>query len=392
MGQDLNPVVVLGGGMTGLGVIRNLGRNGVDVYCALDKKDQAVYSRYCKKYFIIPQISQNKEKLKNFLTKLQSQLNHKAVLFPTSDLCALNVSDLKNETDSYLIPIADRKILETLVEKKKFYQSLSRNGIPHPTTYFSEDVRNCNKINKRLLYPVFLKPSMSQTFSKAFRKKGFVANSEEELLKYMKITEKQGIDPMVQETIPGPATNHYFIDGYLDKNSKPLALFARRRLRMWPPNFGNSTACVSIPPGEAGSLKETIVNYLRSIGFHGIFSAEFKKDPRDNIAKLLEVNARSWWYNSFPAKCGINIVWIAYLDATGKHIEYTENYEENVKLIYILQDAVSTFSMLTKNTLNIKEWAQSLKGKKDYAYFAEDDPLPFIMSFVYAIPQIRRKS
>ena len=105
--------------MTGLGVIRNLGRNGVDVYCILDKKDEAVYSKYCKKYFIVPEISQNKEKLKIFLTKLQSQLNHKAVLFPTSDLHALNVSSLKNETDAYLIPIADRKV-SSQTQKKNY--------------------------------------------------------------------------------------------------------------------------------------------------------------------------------------------------------------------------------------------------------------------------------
>ena len=43
-----NPAVVIGGTENGLGVIRNLGRNGVDVYCVLDDKDVAFYSKYCR--------------------------------------------------------------------------------------------------------------------------------------------------------------------------------------------------------------------------------------------------------------------------------------------------------------------------------------------------------
>ncbi|MQY62387.1 hypothetical protein GH146_03770 [archaeon] len=47
--------------------------------------------------------------------------------------------------------------------------------------------------------------------------------------------------------------------------------------------------------------------------------------------------------------------------------------------------------MLTKNTLNLKEWASSLKGKKDYAIFAKDDPFPFIMNLVYTLRRMRQK-
>lgn len=369
--------------MTGLGVIRNLGRKGVPVYLVIEEKDEATYSKYCKKYFIFPGISQNLEKLVTILSKIQSQVNRPMVLFPTSDLLALNVSLLKDQTDSYLIPIADREVLEILVEKRKFYESLGNLRIPHPSTYFLKDDTEFAGISDEVQYPVYIRPSISTTFAEIFQKKGFVANREEELLNYMNMGWKYGFELLLQEIIPGDPTDHYFIDGYLDKKSKPLAVFARRRLRMFPLNFGNSTACVTIPLSKVSVMKETIINYLQSISFHGIFSVEFKVDPRDNTPKMLEVNARSWWYNSFPAECGIDIIYTAYLDALEKPIRPQEKYKDNVKLIYILQDIMSSLTMFARRTLHHTEWASSLKGEKHYALFAEDDLLPFITSFPY---------
>ncbi len=171
-----------------------------------------------------------------------------------------------------------------------------------------------------------------------------------------------------------------------------LALFARQRLRMWPLSFGNSTVCVSVPLSKVEALRKTIVEYLQSIGFHGIFSAEFKKDPRDGIGKLLEVNARSWWYNSYPAKCGVNIIFIAYLDAVGEEVQPIENYEDGVKLIYFSDDLRASLSMLMNRNLTLRKWISTFNGKKDWAFFAKDDVRPCIMSLAYTILSVRKKS
>ena len=162
---------MIGGGVNGLGIIRNLGRNGVDVYCVVDKKDAAVYSRYCKRYFVFPGVGRDLQKLKTFLTKLERQLGRKAILFPTSDISVLNVSSLIGEMDNYLTSISDKEVLETLIKKRKFYHSLMTKGVPHPMTLFP-DLEKLKDICKKLPFPVFVKPSMSQIFSKKFSKKG----------------------------------------------------------------------------------------------------------------------------------------------------------------------------------------------------------------------------
>ena len=217
-----------------------------------------------------------------------------------------------------------------------------------------------------------------------FHKKGFVAKSEKELLGYFVLLGRAGIDGMIQEIVQGPPTNHIFLDGYFDKKSRPKALFVRRRLRMWPLAFGNSTLCMSIRASEVSSLKEMLFTYLKYIGWQGIFSAEFKLDRRDGVFKLLEINSRtSAWFSTLSAKCGMNIMLVAYLDAVGRSPLYSEDYEAGAKWVNLEDDLRSSILMLANDDLSIREWAFSFRGRKDYSLYAKDDLRPLGMGLAH---------
>jgi len=371
-----NPAIVFGGGINGLGVVRNIGRNGVDVYCVVDKIDAAIYSKYCKKYFIIPYIQEDKDILSSFLNKLEKKLTDHALLFSTTDLFSLHLSDLKNELEgNYHVLLPDAEVVRTLVDKREFYQSLSKHKIPYPTTYFPKSSEDVKEISKQIKYPIFVRPSISQIFFRAFHKKGFLVNSAKDLMNYYLLASKFKIDTIIQEVISGSAKNLYGIAGYFTRKSLPKALFAYRRLREWPPLFGTNSLMESISISDVISIKETTTNYLRCLGYHGIMESEFKMDPQDGVFKFLEINARSWWQNSLPTKCGINIVFVAYLDAIGEEIEYTEDYETGIKWMYFLNDLRSLIK--TCNGMKIKDWIISLHDVKDWAFFEVDDLLPW---------------
>jgi len=381
-----NPAVVIGGGaITGLGAIRSLGRAGVTVYYVDEKKSEAIHSKYCSKYFVFPRIGRNKDEFKRALLKLRN-VTGDAVLFPASDLYAQYLSGSIHELNGYYLTGPRKEVSEIMINKRRFYESLMKKKIPHPTTHFPEDSEDVKKISKDISYPTFVKPYFSQPFSERFRKKGFVANSERELLEYFVSMNRLKVNVMVQEIILGPPTNHIFLDGYIDRDLNHKAFFARRRLRMWPLAFGNSSLCVSIPTSEVTSLKKMLFRYLKSIRYHGIFSAELKKDNRDGVFKLLEINSRtSAWFNTLSAKCGINIMLIAYLDAIGRDIKYSENYEAGIKWIFLRDDLRSAMRMVLNGDLGIREWISSLFGKKDYVSYAKDDLRPFVMSLKYTI-------
>jgi len=380
-----NPAILFGpDSINGLGLVRNLGRNGVKVYCVAEKKNEIAFSRYCRRFFVVPRIEGNKEVLRAFLSKIGRELQYPAVLFPGSDLFCISLSRLRDEVGSELsgkyIFFGNTKAVETLVNKKKFYQSLDNYNIPHPITYFPETYQDIENISKQVEYPIYIRPSITQIFGARFHEKGFVVSSQKELIEKYMLVSRYKIEVMVQEIIPGPATNLFGINGYFDKNSNPQGFFAYRRLREWPHGFGCNSLIESISMSDVPFLKEITENYLRKLRYHGIFETEFKRDQRDGSFKLLEINARSWWQNSFPTKCGINLILMAYLDAIGKRIDYTDTYRIGVKWLFFLNDLLSSMKMLHEKQMSISEWLSSLRKVEDYAYFSADDPLPWIVS------------
>lgn len=380
-----NTAIVVGGGdITGLGAVRALGREGIEVYYIDDKKSIAASSKYCKKYFISSKLSESEEQLKRILLKIKEQLPEKAVLFPASDLYALRLSHMiNNGLTGFYFPAPTPDVFESLIDKKKFYQSFGKDSTFIAKTRFPENIDSVESLGKDLSYPVFIKPCLSHVFSKAFDKKGFLAHSNSQLIQYCNKAFTSGIEVMLQEVILGYPTNGVFIDGYMDRKNNVKVLFARQRLRMWPLDFGNSTLCVSIPISQLESLKSRLIQYLKSINYSGIFSAEFKKDTRDNCFKLIEINSRtSGWFNTLSAKCGANIMLTAYLDAIGQEFKLLDSYEANVKLMLMIDDAKASLSMLMKGKLNLKDWALSLRGKTDYSPYAKDDIMPFVKTFL----------
>src|SRR5205085_11313676 len=66
------------------------------------------------------------------------------------------------------------------------------------------------------------------------------------------------------------------------------------------------------------ALAEQGLALLRALRFHGIAQVEFKRDPRDGVFKLIEVNPRLWEWHGLAAACGVDLPRIAYLDAIGE--------------------------------------------------------------------------
>lgn len=149
-----------------------------------------------------------------------------------------------------------------------------------------------------------------------------------------------------------------------------------RRIREWPHNFGNGCFIESVWQQE---LEEIITPLMKEIKYYGIVDAEFKKDPRDGLFKIIEINPRTWMQNSLSSRCRINIPYLAYKDAIRKPLEKTNPINKNVKWLYMLDDLKSSMKSISKRTLSINDWINSFKGEKEYAVFDYNDPVPFFV-------------
>jgi D-aspartate ligase len=388
LGRDINnPVLVLGGELAGLWVARILGRQGIDVYIVTAvQRDDALSSKYCKKKRFIagPWSCQI---LRDILKEAARTTSKRLVVYPSSDDLALNLSIIKDDVpDDFCFVIGKRDAVETLVNKRKFYQVLKKHKIPYPTTFFPKDLADANRLASEISYPIFIKPSFPHLFNRVFgyETKGFVANSRDELLRYYHLAYSKKVDVLFQKVISGPPSSFYQIEGFYNRESQPSVLFARQAMRIWPLNFGNTTLCHSIPLSHLAEESKEITKFLMNIQYNGIMSADFKRDTADGKLLLLEINTRLWLHFWLPTKCGADIITASYLDALNENVEGYNKYATGVKSICFYPDLKSSAKMIRRKEIGFSEYTSSLFGRKVFAYYDRTDMLPFFR-FYYRV-------
>lgn len=184
---------------------------------------------------------------------------------------------------------------------------------------------------------------------------------------------------VLQEYIPGSATEHFFVDGYVDRTGVIKALFARRRKRIYPPDFGNSTSMVSVPLSEVEGAVDSVHRVLAAADYRGIFSVEFKRDPRDGAFKLLEINSRPWWFVDFAVRCGVDVCRMAYDDAQRREVHALKTYSVGVTCIFPYYDFFSMRMLVTAKLTSWWRWVVEV-ARALQPVGCLDDPMPAIVA------------
>jgi predicted ATP-grasp superfamily ATP-dependent carboligase len=353
-----------------LGLARNLGRDGVRVH-RLGASDAAVLrSRYIRSLSLVKGIDDSPDE--EFVAALEQAARGaggKPVLFPASDLHVIRVArNAAALAASFHLHAASLPATETLVNKRRFYESLAEMGVAHPATRFPRTRGEFEAAAAAIGYPVLIKPEISPLFARMFQKKGFVARDREELSRHLEALERSGLDMMAQEIIPGGADCMHGCAGL--RTADRILVFCYRRVREFPEGFGCGSLLESVP-AFVGQTR--LVDYLGRIGYTGIFDAEFKRDPRDGVYKMIEINARSWWQNTHPSVSGLNIVKAAYDCAAGRPVS-SGGYQVGTKWVHLYNDYFAARAA----GLGLLAWKRSLAGRAAFDIWARDDMRPMI--------------
>lgn len=356
--------------------MRSLGRAGLRLSVVCRRGDLAGTSRWVAGHIDDVPETPDPDAL------VQALVKHglvEAVLFPCSDTWAQAVSRMSDSDRAcYPTSISSPDVLDLLVDKELFSSTLDRFGIPHPRT---RPVSTAEEIDAAELDGFFLKPSNSQRFAARYGDKAYRFGSLEQAREGLRLMAVAGVHALVQEYIPGPPDLHYFVDGYLDRDAVLRAVLVRRRTRMFPVSFGNSSHMVTVPPAAAESAVHDVVRLLTEIGYHGVFSAEFKHDPRDGVFKLLEVNARPWWYIGFAADCGVDMTMLSYRDSLGLDLETVSAYRIGERCVLLHLDMRAYLHERRTRGLTLAAWLRSVVGARS-TVFCWDDPRPAVTLFV----------
>ena len=369
------PALVLGAGITALGVVRALGRRGVKVAVLGPRGDLAAHSRYAAAIRDPGALRAAEADLAHWLHR--SHLG-RLVLVPCSDRWAGRVADLPEEFRSdhpASVPLAGT--LAQMTDKALFAALAARTGVSHPATWPVDSAQDLEQVPDSAWSRAFLKPRDSQAFFQTFGVKAFWVRSRDEARRRLAETALRGLVMQVQSWVPGPPSNHVFVDGFVDAGGEIRAIFVRRRLRMYPPDFGNSTFMESVAPADEPGAVDTARRLLAGVRYRGVFSLETKRHADDGAYYALEVNARPWWYVEFAARCGVDVSWLAYRDALGEPVDSVMEYSVGRRCVYPYYDWAAIRALGPTRPTHLG-WLREVAGAAQPVWSAED-PIPSLM-------------
>lgn len=298
----MTPALVLGSAHTNsLEVIRLLGRGGIPQFSVATAGSFVARSRWHRSLPGEPE-GAGPSSLPELLASVSSE---PMVLIPCTDDWVLPVARLGLDLAArFPACVAPPESLEILLDKARFAEAVERFEVPHPRTIRVASEDDLAALPDSAFRSSFLKPCDSQAFGRRYGVKAFRFETRAEAAALFREARAAGLRLVLQEYIPGPPTRHYFLEGFVDRTGTLRACLATRRLRMFPPDFGDGSYGVSIPAGEVTPAIDVVRRFLGELRYRGLFDAEFKYDARDGLFKALEINCRPYRYIGLPPGAG----------------------------------------------------------------------------------------
>jgi D-aspartate ligase len=363
--------LVIGADYRALGVVRSLGRRGVPVWVLRHGDDRlAGLSRFAKRTLPLADGAE-------FLLQLAREHGLDGwALFPSGDETAAFVARHHAELgERYRLTTPAWDVTQYAYDKRLTYPLADSLGVDAPRTWYPHGRDEVAAIEVE--FPVILKPAVKDGFNRLTAAKAWRVDSREELLaRYDEAC--TFVDPeilMVQELIPGGGAEQLSYAA-LCENGRPLAAMTARRTRQFPMDFGRASTFVeSVELPEVVAPSETLLEHL---GYTGLVEVEFKRDPRDGRCKLLDINPRVWGWHTLCARAGIDFSYLAWRLARGESVR-TGTARAGVRWTRLTTDLPTAVKEIRGGRLSLRDYLGSLRGPRERAIYAHDDPLPGLL-------------
>jgi predicted ATP-grasp superfamily ATP-dependent carboligase len=306
-------------------------------------------------------------------------------LIPTDDY-AVNLASVYHEllSKQYRVTVPPWEKLQWACDKRQLHKLAQKLGIDQPWT-------RCIPPNEELAnldcpFPVILKPAIRLKPSSLAIPKAWRADNRQELL--ARLQEAASFIPpenlIVQEMVPGGGETQ-FSYAALCKDGFPLASIVARRLRQYPKDFGQfSTFVETVDEPQVVATSECLLAAAR---FTGLAEVEFKKDPRDGRFKVLDVNPRVWGWHTLSVRAGVDFSYLLWLLTKGEPVPMAQA-RAGERWIHGTADLRVAIGEILNGGFSLASYLRSVRGPKESAIFAWDDPLPGLLDlplFAYSL-------
>ncbi|AZP23475.1 ATP-grasp domain-containing protein [Streptomyces aquilus] len=360
----------------GVGAIRSLGRLGVPMYAITeDRYTPAATSRYLEKAFVWPTTgTEEPERLVAGLLRIGRRIGRPAVLVPTDEEAAVLIAEHRVELGArFLVPPVERGLPRRLASKQGLHELCVEHGIPSPTAAFPESYDDIVAFADKARFPVVAK-----------NREAFVRRTRPAVNGTTRIGTREGLLALardwgerpaviLQEYLPREEAEDWIVHAYFDADSTPLAMFTGVKVRSWPPHAGMTANAYVVDNPE---LADLAARFIKQIGFTGIIDLDLRFDRRDGLYKLLDFNPRMGaQFRLFENESGVDVVRAMHLDLTGRSVP---EGEQRAGHRYIVENIDLPALLAYRRSGYTTPHAPGRASGTELAWFAGDDPLPFL--------------
>jgi D-aspartate ligase len=365
--------VVIGGCFQGLGIVRSLGRRGIPICVIDDETSISRFSRYTTHAVHVQNLHDEKQIVETLLAANQRLHLNGWVLYPTREELVVALSRSRDQLASHFrVPTPAWETTCWAWDKRNTYALATRLGIPTPQTWYPQESHELAALEDKL--PLVIKPAIKEHFIYRTKAKAWRADTMNELyVRFREACELVGPgEVMLQELIPGDGRQQFSYCAFF-KAGKAIGSMMVQRRRQHPPEFGRASTYVeSIDLPE---LAATSVRFLQAMNYYGLVEMEYKYDPRTNVYKLLDVNARTWGYHTLGARAGVDFSAMLFADQLGQTVEPCQA-QTGVKWIRLITDLPTGLVELLHGNLDWAWYWQTIRHFNVEAVFDRHDPLP----------------
>jgi len=372
-------VILRSGHHGGLGIIRSLGRLGVPVYSVdADGWEAGFSSRYSRGRFFLNTATAPPAESISRLLDIGRKIGGRPLLIPTTDEGTIWLAEhAALLEDGYCFPRQDPALIRLLCDKSRMQELARQSGVPTAEAMVPRSRADLDRFLGTAVFPVVAKAIDADRFRRSTGSTKFILQTPRELLAlYDKANGDGDATFLVQEFIPG---DDWMFDGYFDHNSECVFGLTGKKIRRFPVNTGVTSLGICL---RNETVEKTTAEFMKAIGYHGILDIGYRYDRRDGKYKVLDVNPRiGCTFRLFTSANGMDVARVLYLNLTGQPIPPAQAVDGR-KWIVEDFDLVSSLRSWKSGSLSLKEWVRSLRGIREGAWFAWDDPLPCLMMAV----------
>lgn len=297
------------------------------------------------------------------------------LIIPMNDDAAIMMSRHKAELLGYAdVAVNDWPVFGIAMDKTRTMEVCMQNGIPCPKTV--GDLDTYLKKEKEFKFPLVVKP---RTGCGAV---GFhVSDDRDDLIRYYKAASAKYGACLIQEYIP-QTDLQYKCEVYIDRQGEVKSHVVFAKVRWYPVEGGSSTLNRTV---DRPDIVDSCVRLLKAIGWRGYADIDLIQDPRDNTAKIIEINPRITGSVKICFKAGVDFARQIVEDHLQQPVTEMLEYRKDVYLRYLQKDIL--WFVKSPNRFSSRPSWFSFRDSTDQI-FDLSDPLPFLVSCVDALPKL----